>query len=59
MIPHKPRTSCAACGYVMHNEKGEADMNKNLRKAVIAGNWKMNNTRVETKALIEAAHSGW
>lgn len=29
-------------------------MNKNLRKAVIAGNWKMNNTRVETKALIEA-----
>lgn len=27
-------------------------MNKNLRKAVIAGNWKMNNTRVETKALI-------
>ena len=29
-------------------------MNKNLRKAIIAGNWKMNNTRVETKALIEA-----
>ena len=28
-------------------------MNKALRKAVIAGNWKMNNTRVETKALIE------
>jgi len=28
-------------------------MNKNLRKAVIAGNWKMNNTRVETKTLIE------
>ena len=27
-------------------------MNKQLRKAVIAGNWKMNNTRVETKALI-------
>lgn len=27
-------------------------MNKNLRKAIIAGNWKMNNTRVETKALI-------
>lgn len=27
-------------------------MNKALRKAVIAGNWKMNNTRVETKALI-------
>ena len=28
-------------------------MDKALRKAVIAGNWKMNNTRVETKALIE------
>ncbi len=28
-------------------------MNKQLRKAVIAGNWKMNNTRFETKALIE------
>ena len=28
-------------------------MNKQLRKAVIAGNWKMNNTRIETKALIE------
>lgn len=27
-------------------------MNKTLRKAVIAGNWKMNNTRVETKKLI-------
>ncbi len=27
-------------------------MNKSLRKAVIAGNWKMNNTRVETTALI-------
>ena len=25
-----------------------------MRKKVIAGNWKMNNTRVETKALIEA-----
>lgn len=34
------------------NFKGENDMNKKLRKAVIAGNWKMNNTRVETKALI-------
>ncbi len=29
-------------------------MNKALRKAVIAGNWKMNNTRPETKALIES-----
>ncbi len=28
-------------------------MNKTLRQAVIAGNWKMNNTRVETKALVE------
>lgn len=28
-------------------------MNKSLRQAVIAGNWKMNNTRIETKALIE------
>ncbi len=28
-------------------------MNKSLRKAVIAGNWKMNNTRIETKSLIE------
>ncbi len=28
-------------------------MNKNLRKAVIAGNWKMNKNRVEAKALIE------
>lgn len=27
-------------------------MNKSLRNAVIAGNWKMNNTRVETKALL-------
>lgn len=27
-------------------------MNKAIRKAVIAGNWKMNKTRVETKALI-------
>ena len=28
-------------------------MNKNLRKVVIAGNWKMNKTRPEAKALIE------
>lgn len=28
-------------------------MNKNLRKCVIAGNWKMNKTRPEAKALIE------
>ncbi len=28
-------------------------MNKNLRQAIIAGNWKMNKTRPEAKALIE------
>ena len=33
--------------------KRETDMNKALRKAVIAGNWKMNKTRPEAKALIE------
>ncbi|MEG1875831.1 MAG: triose-phosphate isomerase, partial [Angelakisella sp.] len=27
-------------------------MNKQLRTAVIAGNWKMNKTRAEAKALI-------
>lgn len=27
-------------------------MNKSLRKTIIAGNWKMNNTRVEAKALL-------
>ena len=30
-------------------------MNKNLRKAVIAGNWKMNKTPAEAKTLIEEA----
>lgn len=29
-------------------------MNKNLRKAIIAGNWKMNKTRPEAKDLLEA-----
>lgn len=29
-------------------------MNKQLRKPVIAGNWKMNNTPAEATALIEA-----
>ena len=29
-------------------------MNKALRKAVIAGNWKMNKTRPEAKELLEA-----
>ena len=28
-------------------------MNKELRKAVIAGNWKMNKTPAEAKVLIE------
>ena len=28
-------------------------MNKQLRKAVIAGNWKMNKTPSEAKALLE------
>ena len=28
-------------------------MNKSLRKAVIAGNWKMNKNRAEAKTLIE------
>ena len=30
------------------------DMNKDLRKAIIAGNWKMNKTRPEAKELLEA-----
>jgi len=29
-------------------------MNKSVRKAIIAGNWKMNNTRPQAKALLEA-----
>ena len=29
-------------------------MNKNLRKAIIAGNWKMNNNPAQTKELIDA-----
>ena len=29
-------------------------MNKALRPAVIAGNWKMNNTRPQTRELLEA-----
>ncbi|MBE6816057.1 MAG: triose-phosphate isomerase, partial [Ruminococcaceae bacterium] len=29
-------------------------MNKSLRKAVIAGNWKMNKTPAETKEIITA-----
>lgn len=34
-------------------DKGEIIMNKALRKAAIAGNWKMNKTPSEAKALIE------
>ena len=34
-------------------KKGVITMNKELRQAVIAGNWKMNKTRPEAKALIE------
>ena len=33
--------------------KDMEDMNKQLRKAVIAGNWKMNKTPSETTQLIE------
>ena len=35
-------------------KKGSFRMNKQLRKPVIAGNWKMNNTPAEATALIEA-----
>ena len=35
------------------NHKENCDMKKNVRKAVIAGNWKMNKTRPEAKALLE------
>jgi hypothetical protein len=31
----------------------DIDMNKQLRKAVIAGNWKMNKTPAEAKELVE------
>ena len=34
--------------------KGVVFMNKSVRKAVIAGNWKMNKTRPEAKELLEA-----
>ena len=33
--------------------KGKQTMNKSVRKSVIAGNWKMNNTPSQAKALIE------
>lgn len=39
--------------YLIFNFKGEFTMNKELRSAVIAGNWKMNKTRPEARDLIE------
>lgn len=39
------------CYYNHHKEENE--MNKSVRKAIIAGNWKMNKTRPEAKALLE------
>ena len=35
-------------------DKGVIIMNKTLRKAVIAGNWKMNKTATEAAELIDA-----
>lgn len=35
------------------NHKENITMKKNARKAIIAGNWKMNKTRPEAKALLE------
>ncbi len=35
------------------NHKENITMKKNVRKAIIAGNWKMNKTRPEAKALLE------
>ena len=35
-------------------ERNGYPMNKQLRKAVIAGNWKMNNNRAQTRELLEA-----
>lgn len=39
------------CYHQYHKETNE--MNKSARKAIIAGNWKMNKTRPEAKALLE------
>ncbi len=36
-----------------NQKQEEKPMNKTVRKAVIAGNWKMNKTRPEAKALLE------
>lgn len=39
--------------YYKLNYKENKAMKKNVRKAIIAGNWKMNKTRPEAKALLE------
>ena len=39
--------------FYKNNFKENTTMNKNVRRAVIAGNWKMNKTRPEAKALLE------
>ncbi len=38
---------------LLNNYKENITMKKNVRKAIIAGNWKMNKTRPEAKALLE------
>ncbi len=39
--------------FYKNNFKEDISMNKAMRKAIIAGNWKMNKTRPEAKALLE------
>ncbi|MDE7361855.1 MAG: triose-phosphate isomerase, partial [Oscillospiraceae bacterium] len=39
--------------FYKNNHKDNGNMKKNARKAIIAGNWKMNKTRPEAKALLE------
>ncbi len=39
--------------FYKNNHKENTKMNKATRKAIIAGNWKMNKTRPEAKALLE------
>ena len=43
-----------SCLHIYIKTKGENIMNKALRKAIIAGNWKMNKNRKEAAELIEA-----
>lgn len=38
---------------LLNNYKENINMKKNVRKAIIAGNWKMNKTRPEAKGLLE------